>query len=108
MDDQQGMKHQSPRTGPLAWLEVRFKYPVDFEGADPLPHFSEWHEAAWFQPNDDPEIGAIDPGLGKEIVTCRFRVIQSNPASSSSVQMERARAFRSLGRFFDRSGMTPS
>jgi hypothetical protein len=83
VDDQHAMKHQSPRTGPLARIEVRFKFPTDFEGADPFPRFGEWHQAAWFQPNDDPDIGAIDVGLGKEIVTCRFRVVQSSSAAIS-------------------------
>jgi hypothetical protein len=85
VEDQHGMKHQSERTGPLARIEVRFKYPTDFDTAPAFPR-EGWHQAAWFHPNDDPETGAIDVGLGREIVTCRFRVVQSNQAVSASVQ----------------------
>jgi hypothetical protein len=85
VDDQQSMKHQSPRTGPLAMLQVRFKYPRDFDTAPALPNFGEWLEASWFRPLGESE-GIQDVGLGAEIVTCRFRVIQSSPAISSRVQ----------------------
>lgn len=82
VDDQQSMKHRSATTGPLAYLEVRFKWPRDFDTAPAVPSYGEWLEASWIQPHDEPEEGVIDPGLGREIVTCRFRVVQTSAAIS--------------------------
>jgi hypothetical protein len=83
VDDQHGMKHRSEPTGKGGRIEVRFKYPNAFD-APPIPR-EGWHQVSWFHPDDDPETGATDPGFGKEILTCRFRVLQpTNRVISSS------------------------
>jgi hypothetical protein len=83
VDDQHAMKHLSEVTqGPGALMEAPFKYPDGFPGAPAFPR-QGWHSVSWFHADDDPEVGAIDPGLGKEILTCRFNV-RTAPSKSGT------------------------